>query len=499
MTRKQMIEARALRQQEIVNKAKNEGNRDLTEEEQREFDSLQGEIDLLRTIEENGEREGEEGNINEPTGSRELKDERARISEIISLCRDFNIKSDDYIEKGTSVEEVRAYILEQVKKGGAPISVRVAKDENDKYREAAVDGLLMRGGIHIEKPADGAKDFRGMSLRDLAIESLEQDGVNSRRMSNDDLFRELMQRQYFNPTAAFPSIMDTAINKAYVEGHKKVSVTFDKWTKKGTLKDFKTTENNYLAGTAGEFLEVPESGELKHDTPIDAKLPTRKLKTYGRQFTMTRQAFINDDIGFLTTMPSRYAASARKTINTQVYKIMTQNPTIYDGIQLFHVAHNNLMEEASGVTNAVIQKMITRLQKQKNQFGEAIIIRPGFIIVPVGYGFTIQTILGSPYINTADNTQAVNPLYGYKIEVIEDPTLNALIGESNPMPWYIAGDKNDVDTIQVDYLNGNEIPTIRRMETSGVLGFTWDIYLDWGISVMDYRGFIKNNGIIIPE
>ncbi|WOO34941.1 hypothetical protein R2R35_14160 [Anaerocolumna sp. AGMB13020] len=496
MTRKQMIDARALKQQELINKAKNEGCRELTSEEQREFDKLQGEIDLLKSAEE-----GEEptGDGEEPDPTRTLEAERVRTAEIMDLCRDFGIDPTKHIKDGTSVDGVRAAVLEEVKKGGTPISVRVTNDEGDKYRAAAVDGILMRGGIQLEKPADGARDFRGMSLRDLAIESLERDGINARRMGNDDLFHELMQRQYFNPTSAFPSIMDAAINKAYVEGHKKVNVTFDKWTKKGTLKDFKTTENNYLAGTAGEFLEVPESGELKHDKPIDAKLPTRKLKTYGRQFTMTRQAFINDDIGFLTTMPSRYAASARKTINTQVYKIVNDNPTIYDGIQLFHSAHNNLMGEASGVTGAVIQKMITRLQKQKNQFGEAIIIRPAYVIVPVGYGFTIQTILGSPYIHTGENTQAVNPLYGYKIEVVEDPTLNALVGEGKPMPWYIAGDKNDVDTIQVDYLNGNEIPTIRRMEAPGVLGFTWDIYLDWGISVMDYRGIIKNSGIIIPD
>lgn len=45
------------------------------------------------------------------------------------------------------------------------------------------------------------------------------------------------------------------------------------------------------------------------------------------------------------------------------------------------------------------------------------------------------------------------------------------------------------------YLNGQEIPNIRRMEAPGQLGFIWDIYLDWGISVMDYRGAVKNPGI----
>ena len=62
------------------------------------------------------------------------------------------------------------------------------------------------------------------------------------------------------------------------------------------------------------------------------------------------------------------------------------------------------------------------------------------------------------------------------------------------MPWFLFGDASDTDGIEIDYLNGQEIPTIRRMESAGQLGFVWDIYLDWGISVMDYRGIVKNPG-----
>ena len=84
--------------------------------------------------------------------------------------------------------------------------------------------------------------------------------------------------------------------------------------------------------------------------------------------------------------------------------------------------------------------------------------------------------------------------------MIEDPTINVLCGEfGNIMPWYLIGNTSDTDFIQVDYLNGQEIPTIRRMEAPGTLGFIWDIYLDWGISVMDWRGAVKNNGIVVTN
>ena len=146
--------------------------------------------------------------------------------------------------------------------------------------------------------------------------------------------------------------------------------------------------------------------------------------------------------------------------------------------------------------------MILALQNQVDEFGEAIIVRPATIIVPSGMGFDIFTIFNSPTINTSGNTQAANPLFKYasSIEIVEDPTINVLCGGfGNVMPWFLLGSKEDTDFIQVDYLNGQEIPNIRRMEAPGTLGFIWDIYLDWGVSVMDYRGAIKNPGIQVSN
>ena len=501
------IEQMIQRQQELLSTAK-AASREFTAEEQREFDDLQ------RAIEAAKAQPVATPVVAQPAtpvvdAEAVRAAERARTAEITSLCREFGVSDEDmskHIKDGSSVDAVRAAILDGMRAQKAPVAqaghVEVGECGEDKFRRAAGDALVMRAGINIEKPADGARELMGMSLRDLAIDCLGKEGQTGlNRRSNDELFN-MLSRQFFNPTAAFPAILDNAINKAYVEGHKTVAVTFDQWTKKGTLKDFKTHDNNYLAGPAGEFLEVPEGGELKHDVFKDEKRPTRKLKTYGRQFTLTRQAFINDDIDLITRVPAKYAASARKTINKQVYEILVKNPAIYDGTALFSQAHGNLVTTGTGITQASMQAMIMALQAQLDEFGDACIIRPATIIVPSGMAFEIYTLFNSPTIHTSGNTQAVNPLYKYanQIQVIEDPTINVLCGGyGNTMPWFLLGSKDDTDFIEVDYLNGNEIPTIRRMETPGTLGFVWDIYLDWGISVMDYRGAIKNPGIAIAN
>ena len=117
--------------------------------------------------------------------------------------------------------------------------IQVTDTQEDKFRRAAADSLLMRSGMTLERPEDGARSLMGMSIRDLAIECLQRDGSsesNLNRRSSDELYT-MMARGFYNPEASFPAILDQTIEKAYKEGYRKVAVTFDKFTKKGSLKD----------------------------------------------------------------------------------------------------------------------------------------------------------------------------------------------------------------------------------------------------------------------
>lgn len=530
MTLQEMI----ARQRQITEAARNE-SRSLTAEEQREFDQLQGQIDGALAGGSGADGSGGNGTGGEGTGGnpnrgadsvggsvpagaaapganpaapdaeqRAALAERTRIREIVGLCQRFGIDSAEYISRGDSIDQVRAAVLDRLERNGTPISARVVADEADKKRAAIADGILLRNNIHVENPAPGSNDFRGSSLQMIAASCLaNEDGANARNyfmMSRNDLFSEVMRRSYYNPTAAFPAIMDQVINKAYVEGHRTAPVTFDQFTTRGTLSDFKKADNYYVQGGFGEFLEVPEGGELKHTLPTDEKLPQRQLKTYGRQFTMSRQAFINDDMGVITTLPARAAKAARTTINTQVYRVLTGNPKIYDGKQLFGADHKNLLAEGTGITQAAVQSMILALgghRKKMDGAEQAILIRPAVMVVPLGYKFAMYTLFNSQTISASGD---VNPLYQYRdtIRVVEDATLNAQV-PTGAIPWFMVGDTNDTDFIQVDYLNGQEIPNIRRMETPGQLGYVWDVYGDWGITVLDFRGAVKNPGVEIES
>ena len=180
MTPKERREAAMRKQQAIVNAAKADGNRSLTAEEQAEFNRYQCEIeqaDAEIAEQERGMAGGTGASQSLPEGTpqaagfrtvippvteaaegqkSEMEAERARVTEIMALCRDFDTDPSEYIRNGFSLEQVRGAILEGMRRTGSPVGVRVTRDEGDTFRQRASDALMLRAGVQVETPAEGA-------------------------------------------------------------------------------------------------------------------------------------------------------------------------------------------------------------------------------------------------------------------------------------------------------------------------------------------------------
>lgn len=519
------IEQMIAEQQALVDQARSEG-RGLSREEQDRFDQLQGMIDTARSAPPAGSEGGEgEGGGQPASGARgadtppasgahvggddaarqAVQAERQRNNEIVALCRQVGMDPAEHIRDGHTMDQVRQAAVEFMIRSGGPVGTRMTDGQGDEFRNAAVDALLMRAGVTVNNPAREADGLRGMSMRDLMIECMARSGEGTTtsllRMSKNDLWDQAV-RQFLSPTAAFPAILDNAIQKAIVHQYQQVPTTFDLWTSKGSLPDFKPSKAHEYTVGGGDFQKVNEGGELKHSTLDTSMNPLRKLDTYGTSFTMTREAFINDDIGFLSEMPAQYARVAKRKINRQVYEVLVNNLAVYDGAALFDAdAHKNLIDTGTAPSIESIQKMMLKLLRQLDPHGESIMVQPRFILAPVGYGFLLSQLLETQEISVDGiGSHTKNALYNYRsqLHVVEEGTINALAG-ANAVPWYMVGDKATAKSIQVDYLNGVETPSFRRSEKAGYLGFIWDIWLDWGITAVDYRGIVRNNGVAITE
>lgn len=484
MNKKEALKNKLARQQEIVNSAKTAGRESLSVEEQAEFDTLQREIDKLKNEIAEEERAAE----TKSEADRAVQIERQRVSEITALCRDFEVDPASYIAEGISVDQVRTAVLEVVKTRMKPTStgvpgVSAGSDEADKIREAASDAILLRSGMVVDKPAEGAMDMRGMKLRDLAVDCLSRAGrANAHRLDDETLFREAL-----TPGSQFTGILSNAVNKSMATAYRAAQTTYQRWTGRGSNPDFKAA-THYQISEAGALLPMTENGEFKFDQAQDQGV-NKAVATFGRAFGFTRQALINDDIGILTRVPEAYVRAAGRGINALVYQMLGSNPVIFDGSQLFAAAHNNVAAVAAAIGVGPVGIGRTAMRRQRNLRGlETLNIPPKYLIVPASQETVAQQFLSNMLIPTTQGV--VNPFVG-TLEPISDAELDGY----STTAWYLAASPADIDTIEVTYLNGDDMPKLESQVGFDFLGIKWRIYIDYGVTVLDYRGLFMNAGV----
>ncbi len=418
--------------------------------------------------------------------------ERERCSEIYSICQRFQVEPEEYIKGGTPIDQVRAAILDKLEKSNKPLTshVQMVADEEDRYRDAARDGLLMRMGEIVEKPAEGAENFRGMSLLQLMADCAMRSGVkDAHRKSPDELWRDMAQQErgQFADSNAFISIVNSTMGATIAKAYETAPTTYQHWTSVGSNPDFKKVKRFRLAAN-GEMQEIPENGEFKAVSGMDEGVDTG-LKTYGKKFGFSRQTIINDDLGTVARLITAQVRANQRFINKLCYQMLTQNGKIYDGKALFVAGHGNLMT-ANAPSIASLNEFIVKMAMQKDiNDTDVLNITPRFILAPKALELPIRQLLESTADPSATHAGVVNPMKG-AFQLITDAQLDI----ANPKGYYAVADPRDVDTIEVTYLNGKRTPTLESKVSWDTLGIEWRMYHDFGINVLDYRGMAYNQG-----
>lgn len=408
--------------------------------------------------------------------------ERTRAAGITALCRDFGLEPNPYIEGGQSIQEVQTAVLERLRASNKPSDttrMEVGAEEREKFTRAAADAILLRGGVELDKPAEGALELRSMRLRDLMIDCVERGGnARARYMDDASLIREAL-----TGAGAFASIMSNAANKSLSNGYTAAETTFELWTGTGSNPDFKEA-TEYKLSEAGELVQITANGEFKHDEMKDAGTKKAVL-SFGRSWSITRQALINDDLGALTKIPAAYAASAKRGINTLTYATLGKA-----GADTFAAPKGNLAAVGSLPSVEAIGKGRAAMRSQKNLRGkETLNIAPKFILLPTGLETITEQLLVSITDPASSNSGVRNPFTG-KLT----PVCDAELDRYSANAWYLAAQAGLIDTIEVTYLNGQKTPVIESQIAFDVLGMKWRIYIDYGVTLLDYRGLYKNPG-----
>lgn len=360
-------------------------------------------------------------------------------------------------------------------KTGAHIHAGNGNFVGDGIRQA----LMFRAGYE-ERQTDNV--YNGMTLREWARMSLTERGIGVASFNPMQMVGAAMTHS----TSDFGNILLDVANKALLQGWEEAEETFEIWTKKGQLSDFKTAHRVGLGGFPS-LRKVREGAEYKYVTTAD-RGEQIALATYGEIFSITRQAIINDDLNQMTDVPMKMGRAAKATIGDLVYAILTANKAMSDGKKLFSADHKNMSTGAIDVANLDKARQLMRTQKEPTS-GRSLNIRPAFLLIPTALETLANQTIKSASVKGADiNSGIFNPIQNFATTVGE-PRLD----DHNAKEWYLASAKG-TDTIEVAYLNGVDLPYFDQQEGFNTDGIATKVRIDAGVAPLDHRGLVYSSG-----
>jgi hypothetical protein len=428
----------------------------------------------------------------EAIATRAREAERDRVSTIYDLTGRLNLErsfAEDLVKRGVTVDESRRLILDQVAAKSDEtrtfphVSIPLGgHDERVTRRDAVANALLHRYSPTLFQLDDSARQYRGMSLLELARESLTNAGVKTRGLSRDEVATRAL-----HSTSDFPEILSAVTNKTLRQAYDAYPRTFALFCRQVLATDFKAM-NRVQLGEAPQLLEVGESGEFKRGTLGESK-ESYKVKTYGRVVAITRQTLINDDLDAFTRIPAMYGNSIAQLESDVVWGIITSNPAMADGNALFHPTHRNLAATGTALAVDAVGAARAAMALQTGFDKKTVLnIRPAFLIVPAALELRAEQLVAQNLVPATPAT--VVPQSIRTLSPISEPRLDA----ASPTAWYLAASPNQIDTIEYAYLEGQQGAYIETRNGFDVDGVEIKCRLDFGAKAIDWRGLYRNPG-----
>lgn len=450
--------------------------------------------------------------------------ERERASGIRALVRRAKLTdefADELVTKGAALDAARTAILDKLAaadeavKTEQHVRVEVGEDATDKFRTGAEAWLLTKAMVTDtvraaqKNPAvseifkDVAFDpgeFRGMTMLDLARESLERRGMKTRGLDKRRVVEMAMATRDsggMNSTSDFAVVLENTLHKTLLASYVTTPDTWSRFCTVRSASDFRA-QNLYRNGSFGVLDSLNEHGELKNKAIPDGEKRSFLIGTKGNIIALSRQAIVNDDMGAFTDLASRFGRAARLSIEVDVYALLGQNsglgPAFADTKPLFDAAHSNISTAgALGVAQLDSDRIL--MASQKDPSGNEILdLRPAVLVVPIGLGGQARVINVAVYdtdavggAGTSNKFQMPNRVAGLFREIVDSPRITGT-------RRYVFADPNIAPVLAVAFLDGQQLPYLESDLGWRVDGIEWKLRLDYGVAAIDWRGAVTNAG-----
>jgi HK97 family phage prohead protease len=442
--------------------------------------------------------------------------ERERAAAIRTAVRAAKLGEDlaeKLVNDGTPVDQARALVLEKLaaRSEETPtqnhVPVTGGEDSLDKFVRGASAWLFEKAGLTrtIEDAAkrepkkfanvavDGG-EFRGMSLIDLARESLERRGVKTRGLDRMSLVgRAFTERAGgMTSTSDFAVLFENVMNKMLLGAYATTADTWRQFCKTDTVPDFRSS-SRYRLGSFGALDSLNEHGEFKNKAIPDGSKSSISVGTKGNIIALTRQAIVNDDMGALAGLTTAFGRAAALSIEKDVYALLATaaglGPTMADGLAFFDAGHGNI-STGSAISVAGIdadrQAMAQQMDPSSNEYLD---LRPSILLVPLSLGGQARVINDALYDQDVSNKfQIPNKVRGLFSKVIDTPRLSGT-------RRYLFTDPGVAAAIVVAFLEGQgEAPVLESELGWRVDGTEWKVRLDYKAQCFDPKAAVTNAG-----
>lgn len=450
----------------------------------------------------------------DPVDHKEIQDaavkaERHRAKEIRKACKTGNLSdefTDSLIDEGLPLDAAREKIFAEMEKKNPPMGpgrIESGETEMQKFKGAAVDGLLMRAGEKLDKPAPGAEQLRGHELTSLVRESLARSGVNvsaltSRVAIADYIFRS---RQGSMTTSDFPEVFRDAADKVLQRRYREAPGTWRAWCNLTTTSDFK---NKYVVALSEgpDLKKVGEADEYTYGTFLE-KGESYAPNKYGRIIKLTWEMLVNDDLGAFVREAAFIGNAAARLESKLVYDHLlsganNHGPTLAaTNRQLFNGTDGNLLQTGRAITASNLDEARQKMRGQKSLQGNYLDIEPRFLLVSPKNEMVTDVLLtsaghvGDVTGDDASHSGVTNPMRGRFQSIVEPRLLDVF---SSGLGWYLIADPAQIDTLECAHLSGFAGPDITEREGFETDSIEWKIRHVFGVGAIEHRSMVLNDG-----
>ncbi|NML62263.1 hypothetical protein HHL21_14495 [Massilia sp. RP-1-19] len=399
----------------------------------------------------------------------------------------------------TAADAGMAVLREKAKRDAAAptrsaANIQTISDETEVRRTAMADAIALRANPNAfrndAKRVDAARQFRGMTLVDMARESIEAAGGNARSLSRREiavmalnLDRDLQGRSGMQSGSDFPQILAGTVNRTLRTAYGLQPRTFTGWARESTAPDFREVARAQLSESAA-FKEIKAGGEYKMLSFGDSA-EKYSLSKFGGIVAITWESIINDDLGAFDRIPLALAAEAAAIEGDIVYGILTGAAAMSDGKTLFHADHGNLAGAAGAISDVTLGAARAAMRKQVGLKGRVLNLTPSFLIAGPDSESLANKYTSASFV--AAKASDINPNFNTSLEVVIDPRI---LGNQ----WHLSATPALVDTIEYSYLEGEQGLFTETRQGFEVDGLQIKARHVFGAKAIDWRGLYQNAG-----